>query len=55
MLSACVATAQAGLDVDLVPGSAFATPIGQRSRDGHDVGLERRPAQSTSFVLTISC
>ncbi len=53
-LSACVATAQAGLDTDLVPGSATATPIASghvtvKTWDSQNV------ATSEGFVLTISC
>lgn len=53
-LSACVATAQAGLDVDLVPGSAVATPIAS----GHvtvKTWDSKTVATNESFVLTISC
>jgi hypothetical protein len=53
-LSACVATAQAGLDIDQVPGSAAATPIAS----GHVTVKTWNSANaltSESFVLTISC
>ena len=57
-LSACVATAQAGLDVDLVPGSAVDNREEPPFGSGHvtvKTWDSKIAATNESFVLTISC